>query len=82
MVTGARTCKVVLSYAPNLDEPLDVIYDMEGCGRRLPTEWFAHRLVVVRYRQAPNLDVALPHKLPSASPPSFLSAAEGEGYSG
>jgi S-adenosylmethionine synthetase len=33
VVTGALTCKVVLSYAPNLDEPLDVIYEMEGGGK-------------------------------------------------
>ena len=50
VVTGALTCKVVLSYAPNLDEPLDVIYEMEGRGKRLPTSWFAHPEVVGRYR--------------------------------
>ena len=48
--TGASTCKIVLSYAPNLDEPLDVIYEMEGRGKRLPTSWFAPPEVVLRYR--------------------------------
>ena len=78
VVTGATSCKVVLSYAPNLNEPLDVIYDMEAAGRHLPPQWFAHRSIVGRYRQAPKLDVALPYKLPSEPPPSLVLQKEGE----
>ena len=73
VVTGAATCKVLLSYAPNIDKPLDVIYDMEGCGRRLPTEWFAHRLVIGRYRiqhqhRGNTWSNSLQRKVPSISP--------------
>ena len=50
VTTGAVACKVVLNYAPNVTEPLDVIYDMEGCGRRLPRQWFAHSGIVDRCR--------------------------------
>jgi len=72
VVTGATSCKVVLSYAPNLNEPLDVIYDMEAVGRRLPVQWFTHRSIVVRYRKALKLDMVLPHELPSELPPPSL----------
>ena len=73
VVTGAATCKVLLSYAPNIDKPLDVIYDMEGCGRRLPTEWFAHRSVIGRYRiqhqhRGNTWSNSLQRKVPSISP--------------
>jgi S-adenosylmethionine synthetase len=29
---GASECKVMASYAPNLDEPIDVSFEIEGCG--------------------------------------------------
>lgn len=41
--TGAGECKVTLAYAPNVDEPIDVIYEMQGRGERKPAEWFGHR---------------------------------------
>ena len=31
--SGASECKVVASYAPNLDEPIDVSFEIEGGGR-------------------------------------------------
>ena len=30
---GASECKIVASYAPNLDEPIDVSFEIEGGGR-------------------------------------------------
>lgn len=43
--TGASECLVRVAYAPNLDEPLDVAYEMAGSGIRLPNEWFSHRRI-------------------------------------
>ena len=40
--TGAASCQVQLTYAPNLALPLDVNYRMEGPGERQPADWFAH----------------------------------------
>ena len=42
VTTGAQTCLVRLAWAPNLSMPLDVSYEMEGRGERLPAEWFEH----------------------------------------
>ena len=47
--TGARECRVVLAYAPNLDTPLDVTWEMEGRGSRMADTWFAHSAVRERY---------------------------------
>jgi S-adenosylmethionine synthetase len=47
--SGARECRVMLAYAPNRDLPLDVAYEMEGRGTRLPPAWFAHSAVRERY---------------------------------
>ena len=33
MKGGASECKVVASYAPNLDGPIDVSFEIEGGGR-------------------------------------------------
>ena len=48
---GAKECKVVLCYAPNVDEPLDVDYEMEGGdGRaRLSPGDFGHSKLVQRW---------------------------------
>jgi S-adenosylmethionine synthetase len=49
---GARECKVVLCYAPNVDQPLDVHYEMEGgdvCARLTPGD-FAHDKLVRRWQ--------------------------------
>lgn len=43
--TGARECRVVSSYAPNLDEPLEVVYEMNGAGDRRSHTWFAHSAI-------------------------------------
>jgi S-adenosylmethionine synthetase len=47
--TGAGTCRVTVAYAPNRNEPLDVVYEMERRGERCPTAWFAHSAVRARY---------------------------------
>ena len=43
--TGARECKVTVAYAPNVDEPLDVVWEMEGRGERVPVERLRHSVV-------------------------------------
>lgn len=47
--SGAGTCKVVVAYAPNRDEPLDVVYEMDRRGDRRQAAWFAHSAVRERY---------------------------------
>jgi S-adenosylmethionine synthetase len=47
--TGARECRVVLAYAPNIDRPLDVVYEMDRRGERMVDEWFSHEAVRQRY---------------------------------
>ena len=42
VASGARQCRVVVSWAPNSPEPLEVIYEMEGRGIRQPDEFFNH----------------------------------------
>ena len=41
------------AYAPNRDGPLDVVYEMDRRGERLPSTWFAHLAVRQRYRGGP-----------------------------
>jgi S-adenosylmethionine synthetase len=41
--TGAEECKVTLAYAPNVDEPIEVIYEMQGRGERKVVGWFSHQ---------------------------------------
>jgi S-adenosylmethionine synthetase len=48
--SGAGACRVAVAYAPNQDAPLDVVYEMDQRGERLPHEWFAHSAVRDRYR--------------------------------
>ncbi|MEI7664254.1 MAG: methionine adenosyltransferase domain-containing protein, partial [Bacteroidota bacterium] len=40
--SGARTCHILLAYAPNCPEPLEVSYEMEGPGRPMPRGFFNH----------------------------------------
>jgi S-adenosylmethionine synthetase len=47
--TGAGTCRVTVAYAPNRDQPLDVIYDIDRRAERRPSCWFAHSAVRGRY---------------------------------
>lgn len=49
--TGARECKVTLAYAPNVDVPVEVVYEMEGRGERREVEWFRHSAVRKWYRE-------------------------------
>ena len=53
--SGARTCRVLLAYAPNCPEPLEVSYEMEGPGRPLPREFFNHD-ALREYYQAVRVD--------------------------
>jgi S-adenosylmethionine synthetase len=46
--TGAGECRVILAWAPNLSQPLDVVYEMEGRGERWPAERFSHGGSAVR----------------------------------
>ena len=43
--TGARECRVTVAYAPNVDEPLDVVWEMMGRGERMASVWFSHSAV-------------------------------------
>lgn len=40
--SGATECKITIVYAPGRDEPLDVIYDMQGKGNVLGQEHFRY----------------------------------------
>jgi len=42
VASGAKECRVVVSWAPNSPQPLEVIYEMEGRGTRQPDEFFNH----------------------------------------
>lgn len=48
VASGAEECLIRTAYAPNLSEPLEVVYEMTGRGERLPNEWFSHRSIVSR----------------------------------
>lgn len=45
---GASRCLVMAAWAPNVGEPLDVVWQLEGCGPRRQDAWFAHRAMVER----------------------------------
>jgi S-adenosylmethionine synthetase len=45
---GAKECPVTGVWAPNIGEPLDVIWQIAGSGPRLPNDWFAHELMFRR----------------------------------
>jgi S-adenosylmethionine synthetase len=49
--TGAKECAVMAVYAPNINEPLEVIYEMSGRGTRQPNSWFGHDLVTAKLLQ-------------------------------
>ncbi len=77
VITGATACQVTLAYAPGGDEPLDVLYDMDGRGRVLPKASLRHSAMVRRYRRGVDIgrlgrgthfyDLGLPwNKAPSA----------------
>ena len=40
--SGASQCKITLVFAPGRNDPLDVIYDMSGCGKVLGKEHFGY----------------------------------------
>jgi S-adenosylmethionine synthetase len=45
---GARECLVTGVWAPNIGEPLDVVWQLKGRGPRQPNEWFAHEAMIGR----------------------------------
>jgi S-adenosylmethionine synthetase len=45
---GAKECLVTGVWAPNVGEPLDIIWQLEGRGPRVPNEWFRHESMVQR----------------------------------
>jgi len=49
VATGASECLVRLVYAPNMELPLDVTYEMVGRGERLPPSFFEHGHLRDRY---------------------------------
>jgi S-adenosylmethionine synthetase len=50
--SGAGECLVRLVYAPNIAQPIDVLYDMTGRGNREPKSFFEHPEMVARYARA------------------------------
>ena len=56
---GGKECQITGVWAPNIGEPLDVIWQMDGRGPRLPNKWFTHDLMVARRDvKAVNRDLA------------------------
>jgi hypothetical protein len=45
---GASQCLVMAAWAPNVGEPLDVVWQLEGRGSRRPEAWFRHGAMVER----------------------------------
>jgi hypothetical protein len=35
----------VLAYAPNVPEPLEIVFEMDGRGLKQPRAWFAHNSI-------------------------------------
>lgn len=48
--SGARSCLVRLAWAPNVPEPLAVVWEMEGRGLRQPGEFFHHDRLRAAYQ--------------------------------
>ena len=49
VLSGARECLVRLAWAPNVPQPQEVTYAMEGRGRREPAEHFHHDALRARF---------------------------------
>ena len=47
--SGARECLVRVVYAPNIRQPIDILYEMDGRGERQPESFFKHPGMVARY---------------------------------
>jgi S-adenosylmethionine synthetase len=47
--SGARECRVLVAYAPNCPEPLEVSFEMEGPGRPVARSFFNHETLRRRY---------------------------------
>lgn len=48
--SGAEECQLRLTYAPNTDRPIDLVYDMVGRGHKQMAEYFSHQAMIKRYR--------------------------------
>lgn len=56
VMSGAKSCQVTLSYAPNRNKPLDIHFDMKGHGMRLPDDFFNHDQMRKRYSTFRNIE--------------------------
>lgn len=56
--SGAHECLVRLVYAPNIPEPLEIIYEMDGRGNRQHCEFFRHESIAADYRKV-KLELAI-----------------------
>jgi S-adenosylmethionine synthetase len=50
--SGAQECLVRVGYAPNINEPLDISYEMIGRGCRQRAKFFVHPQMVARYGES------------------------------
>jgi S-adenosylmethionine synthetase len=60
--SGANSCQVIVAYAPNRNEPLDIMYDIEGKGRPVPSDFFQHdrmRNHFSAYKEIGNLGMGI-----------------------
>ena len=77
--TGAGECLVQVTYAPNLDLPLDVNYRMEGRGEKLGQAFFAHGALVERSLGEPAFSVYEASRQLKAVPCNHATDAEDRG---
>jgi hypothetical protein len=48
VATGAKSCLIRLAYAPNRNEPLEVIWELDGRGERAPRAVFDFEAMLER----------------------------------
>ena len=77
--TGAEECLVQVTYAPNLDLPLDVNYRMEGRGERFEREFFGHGALVERSLGDAPFSVYTASQLLRAAPCKLETDVENKG---
>ncbi len=46
--TGAKECRIQIAYAPGRDEPLELVWELDGRGERKPREWFGFNAMLSR----------------------------------
>lgn len=57
---GAKSCRVLVAYAPNCPEPLEVTFEIEGIGGHLPRTFFDHGSLIDHY-QATRIESTWSH---------------------